>query len=297
MAPRIHQTSWRIAGENSSVDSILGSPTLQSPSQTEGGAPCTGPCGSRPLSALQSSAAGAIVQNKAPQPYTFFKEHIELSDEEVRAIQSGTPVTKVLETDVDNEVAIFGAVWVGADPAEFMKRQRDIEAFETGDAVVAIKKLSEPPELEDFAAVRLPEDDLDALAECDVGDCDVKIDADALERLQRDVDWSAADAHDRASELIREILWEHALEYRKIGDAATGARRDKKRPVLVEEQFDAMLENSPYLLEYVPRAPRLPRRVSRRGASRQRRLSVLVDEQVRAQTHVEVVARRHHARG
>jgi len=35
----------------------------------------------------------AVAQRPAAQPYAFFKDYIHLTDEEIREIQQGTPVT------------------------------------------------------------------------------------------------------------------------------------------------------------------------------------------------------------
>jgi hypothetical protein len=204
------------------------------------------------LSAILSGAGDALSQDAEKQPYTFFKNNIKLTDKEVRTIQQGTPVTKILETPVKNEVAVFGAVWVNAPTEDFVERQMDIENFETGDAVLAIKKLSDPPKLEDFATLEIPEEDLEDIRDCKVGDCEVKIDEPALVRLQKEIDWSAPDAHDKANALIRKMNVEAMDTYRKGGDKAFAAYRDKKRPTFLDKEFDGLLANSPYLMKYVP---------------------------------------------
>ena len=133
-----------------------------------------------------------------------------------------------------------------------MKLQLDIESSEKGDAVQGIQKLSGPPVLSDFADLRLPEEDLEAIPKCRVGKCAIKIDENTLLRLQSEVDWPRPDAHDRASRLIRQMALEGALAYLENGDGSLGYYRDKKRPTHIETEFDGLLENSAYLMEYVP---------------------------------------------
>ena len=204
------------------------------------------------LLAILTWAAEVPAQEAGKEPYTFFKKSIKLTDKEIETMQQGTPITKILETPVKNEVAVFGAVWIDAPIEGFVEAQMDIESFETGDAVLAIKKLSEPPKLEDFATLKIPEEDLDALPDCKVGDCDVKVDEPNLLRLQEEVDWSAPDAHDKANALIRKLNLEGMEAYRTGGDKAFAAYRDKKRPTFLDKEFEGLLSNSPYLLKYVP---------------------------------------------
>jgi hypothetical protein len=73
-----------------------------------------------------------------------------------------------------------------------------------------------------------------------------------LPRLQSEVDWQRPDAHDRASPLTRQMALESSQAYLKNGDGALGFYRDKKRPTHIETEFDGLLKNSAYLLEYVP---------------------------------------------
>ena len=64
-----------------------------------------------------------------------------------------------------------------------LARQKDIESFETGDAVLGIQKIGRPPQLSDFDTLVFPDEDLKDLAKCRVGDCPVKVDEPSLLRL------------------------------------------------------------------------------------------------------------------
>jgi hypothetical protein len=138
-------------------------------------------------------------QPSAREPHTFLRTHIGFTDAQIRNLEQGKVLTKILETSVKNEVAVFGAVWMDASINEFLRRYRDIENFEKGPGILNTKKINASPRLEDFVDLTFPEEDLDALPECEVGDCEVKVDEPALLRLQKEIDWSAEDAHDRAT--------------------------------------------------------------------------------------------------
>jgi hypothetical protein len=201
---------------------------------------------------LTITATTAEGQSPAREPYAFFKTRIGLTDVEIRKMERGQVITKILQTPVENEVAVFGAVWVKATTDDFVEQYRNIESFEQGDSILNTKKLSEPPRLADLTDLTYPEEDLDALSECGVGDCDVIVDEPALLRLQEEVDWSAEDAHDQANELIRTLLFDAVQSYREGGDRAFAAYRDKKRPTFLDEEFDDLLESSSFLVEYIP---------------------------------------------
>ena len=195
------------------------------------------------------SASG---QTLPREPHTFLSNHIGFTDAELRDMEQGRVITKILETGVKTEVAVFGVVWMNASIEDFVRWQRDIESFEKGDAVMAIQKISNPPKLADFETLTLPEKDLNAIPKCRVGKCDVKIDEEALARLQGGIDWSSPDAHDQANQLIRQMMLEGTERYLENGDHLLGTYRDKKRPLFLDQEFDGLLENSPFLIEYIP---------------------------------------------
>jgi hypothetical protein len=204
------------------------------------------------LVAWLAAPLSAVGQTQPREPHTFLMKHIGFKPADISEMEQGKVVTKVLKTNEKTEVAVFGIVWIDAPMDWFVRWQKDIETLESGDAVQAIKKISDPPQLSDFDELTFPEDDLKAIPKCKVGDCEVKADAPALERLQKEVNWSAPDAHEQASRLIRQMTLEAAQEYRKNGDAALGAYRDKKRPTFLDKEFEGLLKNSPFLVEYIP---------------------------------------------
>ena len=202
--------------------------------------------------AIAGDLVAANTEAAQREPHAALKRHVGLTDAELREMEQGKVIAKVLETDNKNEVAVFGAVWIEATIDRFVRWQKDIETFEGGDAVLAIQKITRPPRLADFAKLTFPEDDLDDLRKCRVGNCPVKVDEAGLERLQSQVDWSASNAHQQANRVIRQLMLEGMESYLEGGDAAFGAYRDKKRPLFLDKEFDGLLENSPYLLEYDP---------------------------------------------
>ncbi len=194
----------------------------------------------------------AFAEAQPRQPHYFLEHDIGLSDDEIRKAEQGEVVVKLLDTPVKREVSLFGIVWVHATTDYFVEKYADIENFEKGKGVLQIKKIRDPPKLEDFASVRFPQEDLDAIPKCKIGKCDVRIQEDSLRRLQTEIDWAAPDAEEEANRLIAEIAFEGMMKYREGGDAVLSAYRDKKRPLFLAKEFDAMLDSSPYLYEYLP---------------------------------------------
>jgi hypothetical protein len=61
---------------------------------------------------------------------------------------------KLLPSDPAREVSVFGAVWIKGSPRDYVKLVQDIENFERGGPFRVTKRISSPPQLSDFAALK-----------------------------------------------------------------------------------------------------------------------------------------------
>jgi hypothetical protein len=179
----------------------------------------------------------------------FLRNYAGFSEVDIQAMDAGSVIVKSLETDAKSEVMLVGVSLIEAPTEFFLRMYRDIERFEGG--LGDIKKLSDPPLREDFAAMPLPEEDLRDLRDCRPGRCKVKIGDRGLDKL-REVDWDAADASQQALDVVRERAYSLSHAYREGGNAALGVVRDAKKPTFIAKEFEELLANSPYVLEYEP---------------------------------------------
>ena len=172
---------------------------------------------------------------------SYVTRHVKLTAEQRAQLAAGEPVTRLLDTDLDHEVAVFGAMWIKAPVAKYVTALKDIEQFEKGANFLATKRISDAPRLEDFAAMRLQPDDLADLRTCKVGDCEIKLGEAALVRLRQEVDWSQPTAGAQAEALIRRLAFEYVNGYLEGGNARLAAYRDSERPTHVEKEFASMV--------------------------------------------------------
>jgi hypothetical protein len=218
---------------------------------------------------LLATAPGPLgAQRRSPSLPAGFEKYLAAevrpTSSERAALLSGAPLTKLLPSDQSKEVFVFGAVWINASPAEYVRRVKDIENFEKGGGFRITKKISDPPTLEDFAQLELPEDDVKDLRRCKPGDCDVKLSAKGLQILRTQVHWRTPTEKSDADAAFRRILFEYVNGYREGGNARLAVYRDSDAPVFVANEFRSMIEGAPslarmpdlqkYLLEY-PSAP------------------------------------------
>ncbi len=193
---------------------------------------------------------GLAASSGAQEPHRFLSTHGTLTAAELAQVDGGGVVVKVIPTKVKNELAILGAARIRATSEFFLRMYRDIERFETGWGVT--KKLSNPPKLEDFEALEIPEEDRKALRDCKVSDCELKLGEPALEHLRSQVDWNDPGASAKVLEFLRERALEYSLGYLEGGNEKLGVYRDGKKPAAIADEFRGLLENSPYVLSYRP---------------------------------------------
>ena len=205
---------------------------------------------------LATTSAIETSQNAAsglpPRLETYLARDVKLTSGQRRRLIDGDPITKLLDADASREVAVFGAIWINAPIHRYVEAVQDIENFERGEAVKVTKRISAPPKLEDFALLHLPDQDVADLRTCRVGDCEVKLGAQALQRFRTEVDWNASDAHAAADTLMQRLALEYVTGYLEAGDERLAVYRDSSRPTFVAAEFRAMIDQIPELTTYEP---------------------------------------------
>jgi hypothetical protein len=183
----------------------------------------------------------------------FLRKVVGFSDAQIREVEAGRVVTRQLPAGDKPEIAAFGAVRLQGDRDAFVRRVRsELGVTGRGASILEIGRFSRPPRVEDLAGLTLDASDFEAARECRPGACDLKLARSAMERIQREVDWKAADARSRATGLMKRMLVEYAVAYMQGGTSEMATYADKDRPLETPAEFRKLLAASPYLVEYVP---------------------------------------------
>lgn len=183
---------------------------------------------------------------------SYIRNTVKLTAAEQKALGRGEPVTRLLDADQSKEVAVFGAIWVNAPIRRYVEAVKDIENFERGGGFTITKRISSPPRLEDFAQLRLPTEDLADLRTCRVGDCEVKLGEQALNRFRTQIDWKAPNADAAANRLMQQITFEYVNRYLEGGAAQLAVYRDDAQPTPVAREFRTMVDQMPELTAFMP---------------------------------------------
>jgi hypothetical protein len=111
-------------------------------------------------------------------------------------------------------------------------------------------RFSEPPRLEDLADLHLTAEDVDDLRSCRVAECELQLSEYAVGLFQKEVDWTAPDAHAAADRVMRRWLHEYVTGYIEGGNDRLAVYRDVGPPVPVAAEFKTLVNNSATLATY-----------------------------------------------
>ncbi len=204
------------------------------------------------LLVLLLSTAPVWVQTNSRQPHGFLQKYFNFSKEDLAAIEIGKVVAKLPKTSDKREVAALGVVRLNVSKEFFLEKFMDIESFKKSEIVEQVRKFSSPPRSEDLRELDLEIEHLNALKNCKVGECKVKIPAELIERLKKEIKWSAPNHKDRATALTRQFLLDYVRAYLKDGNAALVSYGDQRYPQRLAGEVRSMLDQSPYLFETAP---------------------------------------------
>src|SRR4029078_3167666 len=104
---------------------------------------------------------------------------------------------------------------------------------------------------ENFDQLTLPPDDISDLKTCKIGDCELKLGASALTRIQQETDWSKPGATGDVERAVRKLALEYVTGYLEGGNSRMAEYRDTGRPTFVAGEFDAMFNQIPSLTKYL----------------------------------------------
>jgi len=197
-----------------------------------------------------SGAAGVLMlqigsaQVRATDPERLLADRFGFTPAEIGQVRAGKSVAKQLPTADSSEVGVIAAVKIPGQAERLALWLKDVATFRKAAELGIAKRLSDPPQIGDFADLSLDADELAALKACRPGNCDLRLGDKAIQQFQTGVDWTAADAGRRANLLTRQLLLGHAEAYLKGGDAALGAYHDEKTPKVAADEFRLVLSQS-----------------------------------------------------
>ena len=201
---------------------------------------------------LSALAAALCAQTRPSEPYTFLRNQLAFSRDELTSLEGGRIIARLPKTPETREVAAFAIMRLDVPGDFFVERVRDIVNFKKSENVLQIGKFSNPPRREDLAGLTLDDADIDAIKECRAKRCDVKMSARFMERIRKEVDWTAVNHRERVTGLVKEMLLEQVQAYLRGGNAALASYEDKAYQMSLANEFRSLLKPASYMYGYVP---------------------------------------------
>jgi hypothetical protein len=182
----------------------------------------------------------------------YFTNVIRLGPEDRKQLLTGSALAKHLDADPAKEVAVFGAIWIAAPIPKYLAALQDIENFEKGGGFKVTRRVSDPARVQDFAQLVLSDEDVRDLKSCKVGECELKVSAEGLARLRKEVDFTKPDAKAHLERFVRTMAVEYVNGYREGGNARLAVYRDSANPTFVANEFRELVKAMAELAAYVP---------------------------------------------
>jgi hypothetical protein len=202
------------------------------------------------LIAALAWAAGSS-SDVPPQLRTLMTGELRFSQSDLSNLQNGEAVAHRIRSTAAGEAGAAGIIRIAGRKEILVDLYRDIVQFKRGPNVTSIGLFGHPPSVADLAALELTPDDL-GLRDCKIGDCDVRLAAADIQRVQGEIDWRAADADARAITLFKEVFAGYVHAY-AAGTTDRVAQYDSDRPSIRPlDEFAALLAGASYLDKLTP---------------------------------------------
>jgi hypothetical protein len=196
--------------------------------------------------ALFAAVMAALAVKETPRPDSapsFLIEAFNLSRADTDRLDGGQVVSRTLGTKQPREVATLGIVRIATTPENYVERLADIATFKRTEDVLQIGTFSEPPRIDDVAALTMEEGDMRRLQSCRVDDCGIRISADAIQQFSKKVDWRGADAAERATNVMRHVLVDYVTRYHQSGAEALMEYADEQPRLDLKREFSALVDS------------------------------------------------------
>ncbi|HWC75485.1 MAG TPA: hypothetical protein VG454_16275 [Gemmatimonadales bacterium] len=205
--------------------------------------------------AILSCAFGVAMTLRAQEPPAdltkFLRERIGLDQGQLAAIERGEAVVKILESPSERDLGVFGVIVVAVPRQFYVSRVQDFPNSLRTPTRHAFGIFHTPARPEDVAAVTITQQDAGDIQKCKPGDCKSKMPGSDMERLVKEVDWSAPDPSAQVTTYVRQRLVEYVNAYRAHGDSAL-VTYDDANGTRASDAFDTLLSQSPWVYQDVP---------------------------------------------
>jgi hypothetical protein len=187
-------------------------------------------------------ACAGVARAEMPQELVEMLGTAEVPPSARSEVEAGGAPVWVLERNTGSQqITVGGVVKLSNAPERIADDVFGRGALLDAAALKASGAFSEPAVLGDVASYRVPESDLEVLADCEIHACKFKLGAPALEQLEA-IDWDKPDARGNVDALVQRRMVEFVAAYQKEGRAAFGRYLDKPDGLTVAQATGTLLD-------------------------------------------------------
>ena len=198
------------------------------------------------------AAANVAADTEKERLQRFLTNDLGLSAKTVSGLDSEAIAEELPVKERAQEGAVIGVVRIDVPKTFFMEKFKDIKSFMRRDSFQKIGTFSTPPQMKDMTSFQLPESTLKVMRSCEQpGKCKIKLPAKGIKWFKT-FDWSQPNSARTVNELFGKGLFFYLKRYQKHGNISLTTYADKREEQPVAEGFERILEQSPYLYDYIP---------------------------------------------
>ena len=190
-----------------------------------------------------------VTAQPSADPFAFFRPSVNVTSDDRRRLDSGQAIARVLPAE-DLEVAVLAAVPVHIDGDRLLAWMRRIEALKKSPYVLAIRRFSDPPRLDDVADLALEDDELSEIKDCRPGRCGVKLSAAEMADLQRTAAEAGVEWKTTLQRRFREFVLARVNAY--LAAERAGPYENHAGQVWPAEEFARLVDHSVFLTALAP---------------------------------------------
>jgi hypothetical protein len=192
----------------------------------------------------------AASASTAQDPLAVVAPCVTLSAGERQRLERGELVSRTLP-GASTQVALFAVTRIEAPPRALADATRSIADLKRSSFVLGVQRFSQPPVLSDLDSLVLPDRDLQALRDCETGDCDLKLTTPEIQAI-RAVGSRPSDA--ALQQAFRRVVLDRVTTYLAGGLAGVPPVANRSRVFPLAPTMSALQDASPCVLQAPPLA-------------------------------------------